>query len=58
VAIGFMDRPERFGPQAHAYWNSRLPWVNFADNLPKANGYTRNRDPVFGYPSERPPDHS
>lgn len=53
VAIGFMDRPERFKPQAHAYWNSRLPWAKFSDRLPKGERYTRKRDSAFGYPSER-----
>ena len=53
VAIEFLDRPERFEPQAHAYWNMKLPWVNFADDLPKTDAYTRPRDPDFGYPSGR-----
>ena len=53
VAIGFMDQPERFPPQAHAYWSMRLPWLTIADALPKEDGYTRPRDPVFGYPAAR-----
>jgi hypothetical protein len=58
IAIGFMDRPERFAPRAHAYWDMRLPWVNFSDALPKTGGYTRVRDAALGYPSTRPQNGS
>jgi hypothetical protein len=53
VAIGFLDSPERFKPQAHAYWKMKLPWVSVADDLPKTAACTRQREPDFGYPSER-----
>lgn len=53
VTIGFLDRPERFRPQAHAYWRLRLPWIDFADGLPRIDGYSRSRDPAFGNPSDR-----
>jgi len=56
VAIGFLDNPERFEPQAHAYWKMKLPWLVIADDLPKAKNYTRRRDPAFGYPASRRPD--
>jgi hypothetical protein len=53
VSIGFMDRPERFQPQAHAYWQMKLPWLDFADEIPREDGYSRRRDPTFGNPKDR-----
>ena len=53
LTIGFFDRPERFAPQAHAYWRMRLPWLDFADDLPRVDGYSRDRDPDFGDPADR-----
>jgi hypothetical protein len=53
VSIGFPDSPERFQPQAHAYWRMKLPWLAFADDLPRADGYTRARDPALGDPKDR-----
>ena len=53
VAIGFLDQPERFRPQAHAYWRMKLPWVDFADDLPRVDAYSRKRDPAFGDPTDR-----
>lgn len=35
ITIGSLDEPERVTPSLH-YWESkRLPWVRFADDLPK-----------------------
>ena len=35
ITIGSLDHPERVTPTLH-YWDSRrLPWVKFADNLPR-----------------------
>ena len=51
--IGFMDAPERFPPQAHAFWRQKLPWAEFADSLPRIDGYSRARDPASGYPADR-----
>lgn len=35
IAIGSLDRPEAIPPALH-YWDSkRLPWVHFADDLPR-----------------------
>lgn len=35
ITIGSLDYPERVNPTLH-YWDSRrLPWVQFADDLPK-----------------------
>jgi len=35
ITIGSMDEPGRVPPQLH-YWDSqRLPWVHFADQLPR-----------------------
>lgn len=53
LTIGFMDRPERFEPRAHGYWRTKLPWIEFADDLPRVETYTRERDPKVGYPAER-----
>ena len=53
LTIGFLDNPERFQPQAHAYWRMKLPWVSFADDLPRVDGYSRGRDPEFGDPTDR-----
>lgn len=51
--IGFMDHPERFRPQAHAYWRMKLPWIAFADGLPRTDAYSRERDPELGFPKDR-----
>jgi hypothetical protein len=51
--IGFFDHPERFKPNAHGYWKLRLPWMEFADQLPRIDEYTRNRDPKLGNPNTR-----
>jgi hypothetical protein len=53
VTIGFLDNPARFEPQAHAYWRMKLPWVDFGDDLPRVNDYSRGRDPAFGEPIDR-----
>ena len=53
LTIGFLDNPERFHPRAHAYWRMKLPWLNFADDLPREHGYSRGRDPAFGNPIDR-----
>jgi hypothetical protein len=35
ITIGSLDRPEALAPTLH-YWDSkRLPWMKFADDLPK-----------------------
>jgi hypothetical protein len=53
VTIGFLDRPAGFRPQAHAYWQMKLPWIELADDLPHVDGYSRKRDPSFGDPVDR-----
>ncbi|MGX8012817.1 GFA family protein [Mesorhizobium sp. ORM8.1] len=53
VSIGFMDAPEKFAPRAHAYWEMRLPFVVMDDDLPRVEGYTRQRDPSLGNPRDR-----
>ncbi|TPI21022.1 MULTISPECIES: GFA family protein [unclassified Mesorhizobium] len=53
VSIGFMDAPEKFAPQAQAYWEMRLPFIVMDDSLPRVNGYTRRRDPSLGNPRDR-----
>jgi hypothetical protein len=44
VALGFLDKPEGFRPQAHAYWREKLSWIDFADGLPRFEDYSRRRD--------------
>jgi hypothetical protein len=53
ITIGFFDHPERFQPHAHGYWKLRLPWIEFADKLPRFDEYTRKRDPKLGNPNRR-----
>ena len=53
VNVGFMDTPERFRPQAHAYWRMKLPWIEFADSLPRMDAYSRERSQEVGYPKDR-----
>jgi hypothetical protein len=53
LTIGFLDHPERFRPQTHAYWRMRLPWIELPDDLPRIDGYSRRRDPVLGNPADR-----
>ena len=44
VSIGFLDNPERFRPQVHAFWHQKLPWIELADDLPRTAGTSRERD--------------
>ena len=53
LCIGFMDHPERFPPQAHSFWRLKLPWIKMADNLPRLETTSRERDPAFGDPANR-----
>jgi hypothetical protein len=53
LTIGFLDRPERFCPQAHAYWGMRLPWLEMADRLHRIEGYSRPRSDDLGDPRDR-----
>jgi hypothetical protein len=53
VTIGFLDRPERLRPQAHAYWRMRLPWIELADDLPHVDRYSGRRNPALGDPVNR-----
>ncbi len=53
LTIGFFDNPERLAPNAHAYWSMKLPYVQFADALPKIDAYSRERDASLGYPADR-----
>ncbi|MBZ9986853.1 GFA family protein [Mesorhizobium sp. BH1-1-5] len=56
LTVGFMDHPERFKPAVHAFWSMKLPWVEFADDLPRLWRYSRPRDPAIGDPSSRMKD--
>jgi len=53
ITIGFLDHPESFTPQAHAYWSHKLPWIEFADKLPHIEKYSRKRDLSVGNPEDR-----
>jgi hypothetical protein len=53
VALGFLEHPERFPPEAHADWCEKLPWIEFADGLPRIDGYSRKRNSAFGTPKQR-----
>ncbi len=53
VALGFLDQPERFPPELHAYWCEKLPWTEFADGLPRINRYSRQREATIGTPKQR-----
>ncbi|MGH6860770.1 MAG: GFA family protein [Phyllobacterium sp.] len=53
LTIGFFDHPERFRPSVHGYWAHKLPWIEFADTLPRVDTYTRDRDPRLGNPNTR-----
>lgn len=53
LALGFFDRPERFRPEAHAYWRMKLPWLEISDDLPREDGYSRARDPEQSNPVDR-----
>ena len=53
LCIGFMDAPERFRPEAHGYWEQRLPCVEMNDGLPREERYTRLRQPDLGFPRDR-----
>ena len=35
LAIGFMDKPEDFPPNLHAFEKRRLPFLHIADDLPR-----------------------
>lgn len=53
LTSGFFDHPERFKPSAHGYWKLELPWIEFSDDLPRVDEYTRRRDPKLGNPNTR-----
>ena len=53
LSIGFMDNADRFAPQAHAYWRSKLPWLEMPDGLPRIDTYSRQRGEEFGNPADR-----
>lgn len=53
VTLGFLDHPESFRPEAHAYWCQKLSWIDLVDHLPRIDGYSRERDPALGTPKDR-----
>ena len=53
VTIGFFDHPERLVPQAHAYWRMKLPCLEFSDDLPRVEAYSRVREAIGKEPRHR-----
>jgi hypothetical protein len=53
ISIGFMNDPARFEPEAHGYWEQRLPFVQMSDSLPREARYTRHRVAGFKFPRDR-----
>jgi hypothetical protein len=59
ISVGFLDHPQRFTPQAHAYWNRKLPWISLEDALPRHPTNSRLRSepdncgPKFAMGSEK-----
>ncbi|MBV8909497.1 MAG: GFA family protein [Gammaproteobacteria bacterium] len=53
IALGFLDHPERFRPQVHAFWRERLPWIALMDDLPRIDGYSVTRHDSWGPPRDR-----
>jgi hypothetical protein len=43
LALGFMDAPEDFPPNMHAFEKRRLPFLHIADDLPRHNGFSVER---------------
>jgi hypothetical protein len=35
VALGSLDQPQRVRPQDHVWVQSRIPWFEVADDLPR-----------------------
>lgn len=35
VALACVDDPSGFQPSAHIFWEARVPWFRFSDDLPK-----------------------
>ncbi|MEM9250657.1 MAG: GFA family protein [Pseudomonadota bacterium] len=45
---GTLDAPETFEPTFHVNYQSKLPWLLMADDLPKYNGTLREAAPDLG----------
>lgn len=43
VALGSLDNPERIAPQDHVWTDSRIPWFEIEDELPR---FPRNSNAV------------
>jgi len=52
VYATFLDTPEDFEPNFHVNYQSKLPWLALADDLPKFNGT------MLGTPAELWSDRS
>lgn len=37
--------PEKFEPQFHVNWESKLPWLTIEDDLPKYHGRLEDQNP-------------
>jgi hypothetical protein len=43
LSLGFMDEPERYPPQVHAFEKRRLPFLHIDDELPRYDGFSVGR---------------
>ena len=43
ISIGAFDAPQAIEPEAHAWWQERLPYVAVDDTLPKFETFSRRR---------------
>jgi hypothetical protein len=46
INIGTLDRPQDFPPASHVFVAEQLPWLRFADHLPRYAGSARNEVPL------------
>ena len=46
VYICTLDRPQDFVPQSHVHVGEQLPWLHFADDLPRYHATAQGADPM------------
>ncbi|WP_245275032.1 GFA family protein [Mesorhizobium sp. LSHC412B00] len=50
ISIGFMDAPEKFHPQAQAYWEMRLPFIRMDDGCLASRATPGRATPPWAIP--------
>lgn len=45
LSLGFMDEPERYPPDLHAFTARQLPFLHMSDDLPRFEGFSTERLP-------------